>query len=403
MAIEDNLGCIRRGDTAIGQVAQSYFQSLFTSTRTDTENYTEAFINFPVRVTTNMNDDLTKAVYEEEIKAAVFDIGADPAPGPDGMTGAFYHQFWDEIKSRILEEVHQFFDNSQSQRPINHTNLCLLSKIDPPRTMSDFRPISLCNMSYKIISKILVNHLKKYLSSIISETQAAFIPGRNIIDNVIIAQEMLYSLKSRKKWAKSYVKTDISKAYDRLEWQFLRDTMRYMGFNELWIGWIMECVKSVSFSILVNGVPHGFIKPERGLRQGDPLSPYLFILCNEILSHLFEQAATTKRLKGMKINSSAPTINHILFADDALFFCHAHKRSCTTIIQVLKDYEKISGQAVNLHKSAITFGSKIQDVVKTRLVTYSTFITIVAKANTSDFQKVSEEIRKRSSITSLRK
>ena len=184
-----------------------------------------------------------------------------------------------------------------------------------------------------------------------------------------MAHEMLHSLKSRRRWANSYmaVKTDISKAYDRLEWKFLRDVMVYMGFDMKWIGWIMRCVESVSFSVLVNGSPSGHITPTRGIRQGDPLSPYLFILCSEVLSHLMTNASEINCLKGMKISTSGPTINHLLFADDALFFCHAHPKSCSTIMRVLREYEHVSGQAVNLNKSAITFGSRIKQDVRTRM------------------------------------
>lgn len=135
--------------------------------------------------------------------------------------------------------------------------------------------------------------------------------------------------------------------------------MTYMGFDQIWINWIMKCVESVSFSVLINGSSHGWIKPERGIRQGDPLSPYMFILCFEVLSHLLTQAATNQQLKGMKIGQG-PTINHLMFADDALFFCHAHKKSCTTILKILQAYEEVSGQAVNLNKYAITFGSRVK-------------------------------------------
>lgn len=134
------------------------------------------------------------------------------------------------------------------------------------------------------------------------------------------------------------VKTDIAKAYDRLEWSFLRDTMIHMGFDPTWIEWIMKCVETVTYSTLINGQPRGNIIPTRGIRQGDHLCPYLFILCSEVLSHLLTSATTQNRLKGMKINNKGPTVNHLLFADDALFFCHAHPRSCRTLKSILNSY-----------------------------------------------------------------
>ena len=362
---------VQRGDVAIGQAAEDYFRNLFTTTRDAEFTYDGVFNHFNRRVTREMNEDLTRPVTEEEVRKAVFSIGPNKAPGPDGFTGAFYRQFWPTIKDQITQEVQQFFDNGILDPQINKTNLCLIPKIEVPRAMGDFRPISLCNVSYKIISKILVGRLKQHLPDIIVENQVAFIPGRNIIDNVIIAHEMLHSLKSRKRWAKSYmaVKTDISKAYDRLVWKFLEDTMIGMGFDAKWIGWIMTCVSTVSFSALINGSPTGNITPQRGIRQGDPLSPYLFIICSEVLSHLLLRATAETKLKGMKISTYGPTINHLLFADDALFFCHAHPRSCKTIQRILEMYEKASGQAVNLSKSAITFGSRVSDTMKTRLRT----------------------------------
>ena len=369
LSTEDDAGLFHHGDSKIGKIAEEYFNNLFTSTRENHINYQSIFEGFQRRVSDSTNNELVREITDEEITIAAFDIGEDKAPGPDGLTRAFYQQFWPHIKEAVFKEVRAFFSTGELEAGTNHTNICLIPKPAVPRTMSDFRPIALCNVSYKIISKILVGRLKNHLSGIVSETQAAFIPGRNIMDNVIIAHEMLHSLKSRKRWARSYmaVKTDISKAYDRLEWSVLEDTMRHMGFDEKYITWIMKCVSSVTFYVLVNGSPYGYISPTRGIRQGDPLSPYLFIMCSEVLSHLLTNATAVNKLKGMKISSTGPTVNHLLFADDALFFCHAHPKSCSTIMEILKLYEHVSGQAVNLHKSAITFGSKVKQQVKTQL------------------------------------
>ena len=217
--------------------------------------------------------------------------------------------------------------------------------------MSDFRPIALCNVAYKLISKILVSRLKKHLHNLITENQQAFIPGRIITDNIIIAHEIFHSLKAQKRQATSYmaVKTDITKAYDRLEWSFLEETMRRMGFNSKWIQWIMTCVSTVTFSVLINVSPEGFITPERGIRQRNPLSPYLFILCAEVLSHMMNKAMEDRSLGGIKISNQAPVVNHLLFADDSLFFGMANPCAGRKMKAILHTYEAVSGQAINLN------------------------------------------------------
>lgn len=263
----------------------------------------------------------------------------------------------------------QFFEEGSMDQSHNYTNLCLIPKITTPTSMMEFRPISLCNVSYKIISKILVSRLKQHLSGIITENQAAFIPGRMITDIIIISHEVFHALKAKKRQSKYYMtlKTYITKAYDRLELSFLEETMGQIGFNEKGIQWIMQCVTTVSYSMLVNGVPKGFIRPTRGIRQGDPLSPYLFILCAEVFSHMMNMAEKKKKLQGIKISNRIPNITHLLFADDSLFFTLANDKSCKAIKEVLSKYEAVSGQAVNLMKSSITFGSRVYHNVKRRM------------------------------------
>lgn len=167
---------------------------------------------------------------------------------PDGFTAAFYQQYWEDIKDELMQEISGLFTSEGLDRQHNRTQLCLIPKVYPPTGMTQFRPIALCNVSYKVFSKVLVNRLKQHLSNIISENQNAFIPGRVISDNIVIAHEIFHSLKSRTRQATSYmaVKTDITKAYDRLEWEFLEKTMRYMGFSRRWIQWIMSCVTTVT-------------------------------------------------------------------------------------------------------------------------------------------------------------
>lgn len=129
----------------------------------------------------------------------------------------------------------------------------------------------------------------------------------------------------------------------------------------------MGTVRSVEYSVLINGIPRGLIKPERGIRQGDPLSPYLFILCADILSHLVKSKAASNHIRGVKIGNGVPPITHLQFADDSLFFCQANARNCKALKEVFEVYEYYSGQKLNATKSMITFGSRVYGSTQERL------------------------------------
>lgn len=151
------------------------------------------------------------------------------------------------------------------------------------------------------------------------------------------------------------LKLDMSKAYDRVEWKYLESIMLKMGFNTIWVNLMMECVRTVSFSILVNGSPHGYFSPSRGLRQGDPLSPYLFLLCAEGLHGLLSQAESSGKIQGLSLCRNGPHLTHLFFADDCLLLCKANLNECATLLQILDQYEYASGQQLNRTKTTLFF------------------------------------------------
>ena len=213
----------------IEEVATRYFQTLFTSS--DPSDFDESLKYITEKVTPAMNEALTKIPSDDEIHKAVFDINPDKALGPDGMTSLFFQQYWGITAEVMRQTVIDFFQDNALDPRLNQTNICLIPKTERPSEMSEFRPISLCNVSYKVISKILSKRLKRWLPKLISETQSAFVARCLITDNILVAHEVFHALRTNPSCKAKFVaiKTDMSKAFDRVEWSFLEALLIKMG------------------------------------------------------------------------------------------------------------------------------------------------------------------------------
>lgn len=365
--IEDSEGVPVYEDEKIVLVISDYFNKIFTSSNPPSAEIVAQALS-PC-IPTETNERLIAPPTALEVKEALFVIHPDKAPGPDGFSASFFQTNWDVVGPAITKIIQNFFSTGNIPFSINETHIRLIPKISSPKNVSEYRPIALCNVYYKVISKLLSIRLKPVLQDIISENQSAFVPGRAISDNVLITHEVLHYLKisGATKHCTMAVKTDISKAYDRLEWSFIREVLERLGFHPTWINWMLQCISTVTYSFLLNNEVAGNIHPQRGIRQGDPLSPYIFILCGEMLSELCKKAQETGRLPGVGVARNSPKLNHLLFADDTMFFTKTDKQSCTNLMVILKGYEVASGQKINVLKSSISFSAKIPPEVRARV------------------------------------
>lgn len=318
------------------------------------------------------NDKLIKIPDPEEIINTLNQMPDLKTPGPDGLPRLFYSHYWSTMGRLFIETVQKFFQTGFLLKELNNTFITLIPKNMGANSFNDFRPISLSNVIYKVISKILANRLKPRLEKIVSPNQTAFMEGRWINENGLLAQEIIQVMRNsraRRGWVG--IKIDFAKAFDRIEWPFILLILKNMGFHHTFINWIHQCISTTSLSVLINGTPKGFFKPSRGLRQGDPLSPYLFILGMEVLSRMLYRAENENLIKGVKIGRNGPPISHLMFSDDLLITLRASQskiKHCKLIFrqiqQVVRTADKLC-QIRNFFSRKTT--AKIRKEIKTIL------------------------------------
>ncbi|XP_012442051.2 uncharacterized protein LOC105767072 [Gossypium raimondii] len=342
----------------ICDIAWKYFNELFkTSINMDDECNLQAV---PECINDEINRKLNGEFTNEEILRAFNQMDPRKAPGIDGLSGSFFKDHWSSVGADVLLLCHDILQGSRSAACVNETLIVLIPKIKNPCEMVNFRPISLCRVVYKIVAKTLANRLKEVLHLCISHNQSAFVPNRMIHDNVLVAHELMHYLRSSKNGPNKgcVIKLDMSKAYDRVEWSFLEKVLLKMGFSNAWVVKIMDCVCSVRYRVKCNDTLSDVISPERGLRQGDPLSPYLFLFCMEALSRMLIESQGLNKLKGIRACKDGSRINHLFFADDALLFVRNKKSEVEEFTKILEAFERMSGQRVNLDKSMVYFSLK---------------------------------------------
>eukprot|EP00253_Pinus_taeda_P015595 PITA_15595 len=350
---EDSSGQIYKGFAQIQEAATNHFRNLLSTERKGEEEDELDFLSvIPNLVSEEANASLIRPATEEEITNIVWSMDPDKAPGPDGFSIHFYRICWEIIKFDLFRMIRGVLKKEKMGGGTKSTFLALIPKETNPRSFDRYRPISLCNSSYKIVAKLLANRIKPLLQHLISPAQGGFVQGKQIINNVIQIQEALQSSFARKEQG-MIVKLDMSNAFDRVNRSFLFRVLEAFGFCQDFINIIKACTDNVWIAPLVNGRPTEFFSATRGLRQGCPLSPFLYILLADSLSRKLSQEQHRGFIPGIRIVQEVPSVNHALFADDAILLGGASLRMAKAFKLILQKFCNVTGALISERKSAV--------------------------------------------------
>ena len=355
----------------IKQEAIAHFQNIlcYDGPSTDHNHYLDNLEGFTW--SPQHKESLNRRITQEEIKNAIFSMNDSKALGPDGFTSLFFKKAWSIAGSDVTEAVESFFNSGCMLREINCTIIALVPKVPNPESMHDYRPISCCNTIYKCISKIIASRIKMCIPDIINPSQSAFVHGRSIADNVLITQDLMHNYHRNNGRPRCALKIDIKKAYDTIFWSYVIDILYRLGTPANILKYIKVCITTSSFSVAVNGELAGFFARKRGLRQGDPLSPLLFIIVMEAFSRSLYKAAQAPNFE-FHPKCEGIKLTHVSFTDDIFLFAGGTNSSVRVIMDELNRFENFSGLQVNKQKSAI-FLAGISDAIRNEMLNITGF------------------------------
>jgi hypothetical protein len=295
--------------------------------------------------------ELDRPFSENEIERAVMSLPNDRAPGPDGFTNNFYKHCWTIMKPDIVNAFHSIHvHHCGALEYVNNAHVVMIPKVDVANEPKHFRPISLIHSFAKLFTKVLAVRLSVYIEKLISTSQSAFIRKRCIQDNFVYVRGLARHYH-RTKTSACLIKLDISKAFDTVSWEYLLEMLRHRGFSTRWTDWLARILSSSSSAVLVNGCPGPVIKHRRGLRQGDPLSSYLFILAMDTLNRIFDIATEEGSLSPLKGRQARLRLS--LYADDAVIFTNPKREDINGIMQIMEAFGDATGLRINMEKSTV--------------------------------------------------
>ena len=305
-----------------------------------------------VQVSQEENILLTGPFSENKVKDVVFQMEHNKAPGPDGFPAEFYQKFWEVIKDDLLLMFQELHAGNLPLFSLNFGVITLLPKVQEANVIQQYRPICLLNVSFKIFTKVATNRLSTVADKVVSLTQSAFLRGRNILEGVVVLHETVHEIH-RKKLSGVILKIDFEKAYDKVKWPFLLQTLRMKGFSPKWISWVKSFISGGSVAVNVNNDIGHFFQTRIGLQQGDPLSPLLFNIVADMLSILIKRAKNQGQVGGVVPHLLDDGLSILQYADETIIFMEHDLEKARNMKLLLCAFEQVSGLKINFHKSEL--------------------------------------------------
>jgi hypothetical protein len=340
------------GDDQIKIHITQFYKNLFGSPVASDITLEEDRIQDVPQVTQEENGVLTSEFTKSEVTSVVFQMEHNKAPGPDGFPATFYQVFWEVIKDDLISLFMDFDKEDLNLFSLNFGIITLIPKILEAIKIQQYRPICILNVSFKIFTKVATNRLNKVAQTVVSPMQTAFMPHRNTMEGVVILHETIHELHTKKQNGVIF-KIEFEKAYDKVKWSFLQQTLRMKGFSPKWCRWIEGMVSGGSVGIKVNDEIGSYFQPKRGLCQGDPMS---LILCNivaDMLALLIKMAKDDGQISGVVPHLLDDGISILQYADDTIIFIDHHLEQAKNLKLLLCAFEQLSRLKINFHKSEL--------------------------------------------------
>lgn len=328
----------------------SYYEQLYTQDNEvefNQEARADCFQFIKLTVTEEHNEELLRPLAIEEVTEAMKQLPAGKAPGVDSIPSEFYQELWEDIESDVFNFVSESINQCFLEDELNMSKIALLPKSEDRLRIQNYRPISLLNTLYKIVAKVYANRMKPLLHNWILPSQTGFVPNRCILDNIFLAFETIAWTRESGQDL-SMLLLDFEKAYDRVNWTFLREVMMRMGFHTKWITQVMSLNENAAASIIVNGEVSKTFRLQRSVRQGCPLAPYLFLLTVDVLGQMLQHPGCG--VQGLRLPDNTYITNQ-MFADDTMLLLDGTKENLDRALNVINHFGAASGAKLNLHKS----------------------------------------------------